>query len=471
MSKKCDLFLSYLDFLHNPKSFPRIKRSAISVLGIIIFLTLVLSCIGIVIYKWVTYEQNYVLTYSQGFIEKGDINQKISFGFRTDEFWRKFVHFKIYDSSNKDVFENMTKICDENLNEIKENETNYNNYTCLINYEIKGSNISNHLIKIRLLHINKSAENKTVERLPFHIKFKEPSIKHDKSDPFDFSENLTELTYFYDLDDETSYRKYIKIIDYSTSGFLGFVKSMRSVYLEDSEDTSKTDNYKNLTEKIGSFRLSLTRRKDIFTRKYSDWLKILSELGGIFSFMKLFASILVMIFVNPNDNLRIYDSFIKNNKLNEIDLKLSSEHINDYLKIKNQDTKFLELNLNNKRKCDKCHYLFCWLCHKCCNTGKYKVDFAISDYIEENLNIESYLENHLFKEEKRKQSIIDEIKNSESYKKQADDKIENFLNENYIIKRIESNEVEKKKLIDEEKKDNQIELKQGLMPDDFETNG
>jgi len=62
------------------------------------------------------------------------------------------------------------------------------------------------------------------------------------------------------------------------------------------------------------------------------------------------------------------------------------------LKIKNQDTKFLELNLNNKRKCDKCHYLFCWLCHKCCNTGKYKVDFAISDYIEENLNIESYLE-------------------------------------------------------------------------------
>ena len=58
---------------------------------------------------------------------------------------------------------------------------------------------------------------------------------------------------------------------------------MRSVYLEDSEDTSKTDNYKNLTEKIGSFRLSLTRRKDIFTRKYSDWLKILSELGGIFS--------------------------------------------------------------------------------------------------------------------------------------------------------------------------------------------
>ena len=145
---------------------------------------------------------------------------------------------------------------------------------------------------------------------------------------------------------------------------------------------------KNLTEKIGSFRLSLTRRKDIFTRKYSDWLKILSELGGIFSFMKLFASILVMIFVNPNDNLRIYDSFIKNNKLNEIDLKLSSEHINDYLKIKNQDTKFLELNLNNKRKCDKCHYLFCWLCHKCCNTGKYKVDFAISDYIEENLNID-----------------------------------------------------------------------------------
>ena len=81
------------------------------------------------------------------------------------------------------------------------------------------------------------------------------------------------------------------------------------------------------------------------------------------------------------------------------------------------------------------------------------------------------MENHLFKEEKRKQSIIDEIKNSEAYKKQADDKIENFLNENYIIKRIESNEVEKKKLIDEEKKDNQIELKQGLMPDDFETNG
>ena len=77
------------------------------------------------------------------------------------------------------------------------------------------------------------------KRIPLLIKFKEPEINHFLENPFDFSNNLQELIYFYDIYNTTSYRKYAKIIEYKTSSIFDD-KKLKSHYLEDYEDSSKT---------------------------------------------------------------------------------------------------------------------------------------------------------------------------------------------------------------------------------------
>lgn len=61
----------------------------------------------------------------------------------------------------------------------------------LIDYKIRESNITNHILKIRLINTYKNIPNHNEsERLTLFTKFKEPRIRHDKiPDPFDFSED------------------------------------------------------------------------------------------------------------------------------------------------------------------------------------------------------------------------------------------------------------------------------------------
>ena len=97
------------------------------------------------------------------------------------------------------------------------------------------------------------------KRIPLIIKFKEPEINHSLENPFDFSNNLQELIYFYDIHNTTSYRKYAKIIEYKTSSIFDD-KKLKSHYLEDYEDSSKT--IKDFNENmIGSFRICLSKKR------------------------------------------------------------------------------------------------------------------------------------------------------------------------------------------------------------------
>ena len=73
------------------------------------------------------------------------------------------------------------------------------------------------------------------------------------------------MTYFYDIGSATSYRKY----NYKSEGFFK-TTDYDSAYLEDYEDLAKINTDGNDTM-IGSFRFSLSKKKDIFERKYVVW--------------------------------------------------------------------------------------------------------------------------------------------------------------------------------------------------------
>ena len=62
----------------------------------------------------------------------------------------------------------------------------------------------------------------------------------------------------------------MKIVNYKTEQYFTFKNYENTmVYLEDIYVSSKIENDTNTENIIGSFRLSLSKKKDIFVRKYS----------------------------------------------------------------------------------------------------------------------------------------------------------------------------------------------------------
>lgn len=192
---KYDKYTSKIDFLHDPTSIPFLKRAAVSCSGLILSIGTLLYSLGYIISEMAQYRAYYTVSYSPDFVKINDEkDKKITFGFRLDPKWKKAIDINIFDSDNQLIDKNIIKFCDENLNEIKENNSSKNNYICLIDYKITESNITNHIIKIRLINTYKNIPNHNEsERLTLFTKFKEPRIRHDKiPDPFDFSEGSYE---------------------------------------------------------------------------------------------------------------------------------------------------------------------------------------------------------------------------------------------------------------------------------------
>ena len=117
------------------------------------------------------------------------------------------------------------------------------------------------------------------ERIPLYIKFKEPFINHDdQNDPFKFPDEIYEDVYFYSLNLTSSYSKYIKIIEYKTKEFFYYWDYDKKSPLEDYEDSSKTEKYKNIA---GTFRFALSKKKDIFEREYSSFTNFFGSIFGV----------------------------------------------------------------------------------------------------------------------------------------------------------------------------------------------
>ena len=189
------------------------------------------------------YEEYSSITYSQGFQE--DINLNLTFGFKISEEFEDKITYELLDSNNIKIEQNLIKKCDENLNEIEEYSNIKNKYICLKNYEIKRSNISNHVFKINLYEKDSINLNELPSgvRYPLIIRYKEPIIKHKEKNPFDYNIPIYENTYFYPKNELTSYRNYIKVMEYPTKEipyipFFYKEKYDLAVFLEDFFDSS-----------------------------------------------------------------------------------------------------------------------------------------------------------------------------------------------------------------------------------------
>jgi hypothetical protein len=193
-------------------------------------------------------------------------------------------------------------------------------------------------------------------------------------------------------------------------------------------------------------------------RKYSYWTEFIAKVCGHLSGVKAFLGIISLVFVNMNDNLRIFVRLFekrpylyeptkeiineycrRNNKKEIVENVIKEKHLP--AKDINKETLIdKEKNKSNKNKNpvqinwkDKLKNSFC--CLKCCRTSeRQKILESISDYLDDNLTIESFLENHIINELKKKK-INEKIKilKEKPYYQFNSKELKNYLKNNYLI--------------------------------------
>ena len=451
-------YFGFCDFLHVRESYPLVKKTTQSSLGIILSILMILSWFGFLIYEIVNYEDNYTISFSQEFVENITNKIKVTFGFQiANESSADEILYKVYDSLNRTI---NYKFCNENFEEIRGDDIknyNYNDiYRCFINYSIIITDQFNHFMKIHL--INNGFKEKG--RVPFKLKFKDPIIDHDSKNPFVENEKQPlELLFFFDTELQSFYRKYLKVVDYKTETFWHKNKNKNKItkyYLEDNEDSSRINAYNNTIydgKFLGTFRFVLAKKKEVYTRKYAYYTDFLSKMGGYLSVLKSLFSILALLCVKPNDNIRIFN-FLSTKKPSYFDNaeKTISEFYKNNDKKKEID-KFKYEELIPIKGVDK----FCYLCYHycCCKTiccfkkRKSKHLDDIDEYFNENITIDNYLEELIIT--KQKNNKIREIKNSEENNGIKID--DNYFSDNNFIE-VEKVEylIRAKSLDDEDRK-------------------
>ena len=444
--------LSFLDILHKPEHLPSVKKDSNSKCGITLSILFFLAYIGYEIFNICEYKNNFKLAYSQDFQEtKLNINKKVTFGFRLADNLNDSIKLQFLNSTNHIIDDNLIKKCDQNLKEVTENVNSKNNYYCFIDYPIIGSGISNHIFEVDITY---EGELKNINsKIILFMAFVEPRIKHNDDNPFDYSE-LNHLGYIFDIKTLTTYRKYIKIIDYKTEGFFKSSEE-NAAYLDEFEDINKNDIIDASYRKIlGSFRFSLSKKKDIFERKYVWFLNyFINVICGNFVSLKALFEFITLILVNPNDNLRIYSSL---NKKRPSLFNDTSKLIKDYWNKKNNNNLYDNDDIIIKKDFDCCDKikLFC----KCCRKDKKKYLIAVNDFIEDKLTISDTLENTIINDIKynKFRDRISSIQIPNEYKDREYEYLENKLKQEFPNYEAEEIKVKIKEIIEEKNKNKVI---------------
>ena len=403
--------MPFADFLHSPTSFPITKQATKSYFGIFLSFIMICILIGLSILEIKSFNDNYEISYSQGFIKRKQWDGRIiTFGFNVSEEWENKVSFELEDSAENKI--NFKK-CNENLTESENGTIN-----CLINYSLSVDNNASHVLKI-MLRLDKNLTEYDRKKIPFTLLIKEPIINHDnKENPLETS-IIERFTSFFNTNEITTFRRYLKYIKYQTENnfffFNYFNKSfvIDTIYLEDFEDSRKFRPIDALEEEgnfLGSYRIMVSKKMDIYKREYKTLLNILSTIGGYYGTFSSIFSILCLLLVNPNDNYRIFDYLKKKNSI-YLDKDLKSIYDDSKIKGEIEKIEFNEKILNN-RWIEKFWNKFCYIFCRFFSCSKRVQPLSIVDqYIQKNLTIENYLESQILsKEILKNMDKIDELK-------------------------------------------------------------
>lgn len=380
--------LSQLDFLHKPKTFPITKQTTKSYCGIFLSIIMIGTLIGLTIREFLLINKNYTISYSQDFISRLAWSEKIiTIGFNVSKEWENKVDFTVFDSNYDNIpFED----CDENLNIVNDSQKVV--YHCIVNYSLKINDLSSHSLKINLTLKEKYT---TEERVPFSLAIHEPYIDHDNYDTplYKINSNIMKFRCFFNTIEINSFRRYLKYVEYNIEG--GLFKNPRKIegiYLDDFEDTKGTRLSDEIGKLLGTYRILVSKKKDIYIRKHKDIFEFLSMIGGYISTLMTVFGILSLIFVNTNDNYRIFNYLTKKKyKNSDFDSKVIYDY---YFDKKDKNEKAIDFEYFNKtiKEVDYkktflnkfCYFFFC--CKK-----RNKPLSIINNYINENLTIDNYL--------------------------------------------------------------------------------
>ena len=407
MSSSCcqtfkEEILPYIDCLHSTTVYETKKKTKFSKCGIIFVCLFISTFIILFFIIKEKSKKNPSISFYQDFIRKREfIGKKITLGFNVSDQWKDQVVFTLYNQDNETV--NLS-ICDENLEESK-NLT----YFCIINYSIQKSSINSYSLK---LYLNLTKNITEEGKVPFSISIREPNINHsNEENPLDLyhETSINKFRCFYNTKEITSYRRNLKFINYISYGGYSFSdKNISELYLDDFEDSRKIDKVNGKDDNfLGSYRILLSKKIDIYERKYDGLLTLISNLFSYYGLIMLVFGILIKIFLNPIDNIRIYEELKEKEK--EKEKKSSSftepgriyESSEDKETISEQEFKKKLQRSGCKKFCDKFAFIFCHCCKK--NEGT-KHLYIISDYIDKNLSIENKLLNSV-KDVKNKEGV------------------------------------------------------------------
>lgn len=402
--------MPFADFLHTPTSFPLTKQATKSYFGIFLSSLMILIFSYLTYYEIISIKKNYTISYSQDFIQRITWNNKnITLGFNVSENFSNDINFSLEDSIGDKV---PLQRCDENLNIVNISDENELNavYYCIVNYSLKINYISDYALKLNISLKKKFSENKSI---PFSLAIREPIIQHDNiENPLDIYNNprIDKFRCIFDTRDVSSFRRNLNLIFYQTEG--GFIgnKTTEGIYLDDFEDSRKKIHSEEDGDLIGTYRILVSKKIEVYSRKYIELKKFFSNIGGYISVLMSSFSLACKILVNPNDNYRIFD-YLKKKK--SIHLDVDTQAIYDDLNIENKPN-FNDFNktlMDNRwfsKSRYKFYYFFCRF-FKCCK--KTRPLSLISQYIQKNLTIENYLENQILNKRLLKSmNRIDELK-------------------------------------------------------------
>jgi len=401
--------MKYLDFISSPPSLYLLNQSkAKSKVGGFFSLLFILTMIGISIYYLFSYfnGDTYNIKYYHDNIfslsdeDKNLLNNSIieTFFFINENYDNCKIHLILSDDGKYDDETTIPKCNDKfNIDTTKEN-CYYLNFT---------------LFKSKTLYLVSEGECTDLDgesrQIENKIRYKLLSINHKKDNPLDDSFSVNTSLLLSSSKNSITYEtlEFTPVI-YKTTKKLRVFNDKKETILGKFMSNQKYLTQINRKSKDINVFFALifqpTSLVDIYEREYTKFIDILSKVGGLFSPIKIFFSVLIMFYSSYENNYQIVKSIILKKQIYE---NYEKKNIKVDEEIKLKEKKNL---LNKKNKLNSCvHFIGSFF--KCCPKRKtMKILNLCDEFVKEYLSADNIIFNSILFESYYKDNPIINIK-------------------------------------------------------------